>query len=69
MLEKALNQMAKLTGTTDRVTNLTEISKSCDLTSTWQFAQLFNLLDEDRSCETFAIEFMSAFNKEVYPKF
>lgn len=69
MLEKALAQMAKITGTTDRYTNLVEIDKSCTILSTWNFAQLNNLLDENRSCEDFACEFMSAFNKEVYPKF
>lgn len=69
MLEKALNQMAKLTGTDDLVTNLLEISKSCDLTSMWEFARLNNLLDENRSCEDFACEFMSAFNSNVGRKY
>jgi len=68
-LGKALLQMAKFTGTDDRRTNLIEIDKACNFTSQWQFAQLNNLLDKDRSCEEFAIEFMTAYNNEIGYKY
>ena len=69
MLEKALNQMAAVTGKTDRHSLLCEIDRSIEILGLWNYANLNNLLDADRTCEEFSIEFMTAYNKEVSYKF
>ena len=68
MLEKAIKLMIGL-GASNRYDALCEIEKSVSLSSMWCFARDFNLLDEERSCEEFACEFMTAFNNEVYYKY
>lgn len=68
MLEKAIALMIGL-GAKNREQALVEIDKSISLSSMWCFARDFNLLDEERSCTDFAIEFMTAYNNEIEYKY
>lgn len=67
-LEKVIEKMIGL-GAVDRIDALCEISRSCDINGMWNTANTFCVLDENRSCEDFAIEFMTAYNNEVNYKY
>ena len=66
-LNKVIEQKMKL-GCTDRYDALHDIKRSIDTTSPYDFAKMFRVLEND-SAEEFMIQFMTAFNKEVYPAY
>ena len=63
LLEKVVEKKIAL-GCVDRFDALEDIKCSIDTSSLWQFAKMFDVL-VNNSAEDFAMEFMSAFNKEV----
>jgi len=52
-------------GCFDSFDALVDIALSIDNYGLWNFAKMFRVLDENESAEEFAIEFYTAYNKEV----
>lgn len=64
LLEKVLAVKINF-GCSDRHEALLDIQRSLESIAPYDFAKMFNVLEND-SAEEFMIQFMSAFNKEVY---
>lgn len=63
-LEIVIEKKIKL-GCADRTAALVDIALSIETSDIWSFADIYGVLDERRSCEEFAIEFMTAYNNEI----
>lgn len=55
-------------GCEDRYEALNDIMRSLETVSPYDFAKMFRVL-ENNSAEEFMIQYMTAFNKEVYPAY
>lgn len=67
-LEKVIGFKMKL-GCADRREALEDILIGWKETGPYGVAKTFGVLDESESAEDFAIEFMTAYNKEILPIF
>ena len=67
-LDKVIAKKIEL-GCIDRQDALEDIRKSFDNTSPYQTAKFFGVLDENESAEDFAIEFMTAYNNEIWARY
>ena len=67
LLEQVIEKKIAL-GCEDRYSALRDIKKSLETVSPYDFAKMFRVLAND-SAEDFMIEYMTAFNKEVYPAY